>query len=128
MKSARQGGGGVYYCDAWGTSLGRIRRDVNGLWDFAPHEIAIFNYRLDSTPQWVSAVGGRVLRNSRDDVGFISLGYPDNVLAHVHVSWAAPDKAREGGVVKSDKRIVCNDLNGGQHGGEFEKGVTTGRQ
>ena len=117
--------GRVYSLYARRTNLGPIRRDVNALWDLAPHDIAIFNFLLDSTPQWVSAVGGKVLRNCRDDVGFISLGYPDNVLAHVHVSWADPDKAREVVVVKSDKRIVFNDLNGVEQVRVFEKGVST---
>jgi predicted dehydrogenase len=117
-------GGRVYYLYARRTNLGPIRHDVNALWDLAPHDIAIFNYLLDSTPQWVSAVGGKVLRNCRDDVGFISLGYPDNILAHVHVSWADPDKAREVVVVKSDKRIVFNDLNGIEQVRVFEKGVS----
>jgi predicted dehydrogenase len=124
----QQKGGRVYYLYARRTNLGPIRRDVNALWDLAPHDIAIFNYLLDSTPQWVSAVGGKVLRNCRDDVGFISLGYPDNVLAHVHVSWADPDKAREVVVVKSDKRIVFNDLNGVEQVRVFEKGVSTVEQ
>jgi predicted dehydrogenase len=117
-------GGRVYYLYARRTNLGPIRRDVNALWDLAPHDIAIFNYLLDGTPLWVSAVGGKVLRNCRDDVGFISLGYPDNVLAHVHVSWADPDKAREVVVVKSDRRIVFNDLNGIEQVRVFEKGVS----
>jgi len=124
----QQDGGRVYYLYARRTNLGPIRRDVNALWDLAPHDIAIFNYLLDSTPQWVSAIGGKVLRNCRDDVGFISLGYPDNVLAHVHVSWADPDKAREVVVVKSDKRIVFNDLNGVEQVRVFEKGVSTVEQ
>ena len=116
--------GRVYYLYARRTNLGPIRRDVNALWDLAPHDIAIFNYLLDSTPEWVSAVGGRVLGNSRDDVGFVSLGYPGNILAHVHVSWADPDKAREVVVVKSDRRILFNDLNGTEQVRVFEKGVS----
>jgi predicted dehydrogenase len=124
----QNGAGRVYYLYARRTNLGPIRRDVNALWDLAPHDIAIFNYLLDGTPQWVSAVGGKVLRNCRDDVGFISLGYPENVLAHVHVSWADPDKAREVVVVKSDKRIVFNDLNGIEQVRVFEKGVSTVEQ
>lgn len=124
----QKGDGRVYYLYARRTNLGPIRRDVNALWDLAPHDIAIFNYLLDSTPLWVSAVGGKVLRNCRDDVGFISLGYPDNILAHVHVSWADPDKAREVVVVKSDKRIVFNDLNGIEQVRVFEKGVSLAEQ
>lgn len=120
----KQDGGRVYYLYARRTNLGPIRRDVNALWDLAPHDIAIFNYLLDSSPEWVSAVGGKVLGNCRDDVGFVSLGYPGNILAHVHVSWADPDKAREVVVVKSDRRILFNDLNGVEQVRVFEKGVS----
>src|SRR4029077_14155401 len=120
----RDGNGRVYYLYARRTNLGPIRRDVDALWDLAPHDIAIFNHLLDETPVWVSAVGGRVLGNCRHDVGFISLGYPDNVLAHVHVSWADPDKAREVVVVKSDRRIVFDDLNGVEQVRVCEKGVS----
>lgn len=125
VKEYNQAGQGrVYYVYARRTNLGPIRRDVNALWDLAPHDIAIFNYLLDSVPEWVSAVGGKVLRNCREDVGFISLGYPDNVLGHIQVSWADPNKAREVVIVRSDRRIVFNDLNGLEQVRVFEKGVS----
>jgi predicted dehydrogenase len=119
------GNGRVYYLYARRTNLGPIRHDVNALWDLAPHDVAIFNYLLDSVPEWVSAVGGKVLRNCRHDVGFISLGYPGNIIGHIHVSWADPDKAREVVIVRSDRRIVFNDLNGVEQVRVFEKGVST---
>src|ERR1700731_4818324 len=119
------GQGRVYYLYARRTNLGPIRHDVNALWDLAPHDVAIFNYLLDSVPEWVSAVGGKVLRNCRHDVGFISLGYPGNIIGHIHVSWADPDKAREVVIVRSDKRIVFNDLNGIEQVRVFEKGIST---
>src|SRR2546429_4005635 len=96
--------GRVYYLYARRTNLGPIRHDVNALWDLAPHDVSIFNFLLDSVPEWVSAVGVRALRNRREDVGFISLGYPDNVVGHIHVSWADPNKVREVVVVGSNKR------------------------
>ena len=117
---------GVYYLYALRTNLGPIRRDVNALWDLASHDVAIFNYLLDCTPRWVSAVGAKVLRNCREDVGFITLGYPgtrDDIVGHIHVSWADPHKARELVVVGSDRRIVFNDLNGSEQVRVFEKGV-----
>jgi predicted dehydrogenase len=113
----------VYYLHARRTNLGPIRRDVNALWDLATHDIAIFNYLLESTPEWVSAVGAKVLRNCREDIGFISIGYPGNILGNIHVSWADPNKARELAVILSDKRIVFNDLNGLEQVRVFEKGV-----
>jgi predicted dehydrogenase len=115
--------GAVYYVYARRTNLGPIRSDVNAVWDLAPHDVAIFNYLLDATPQWVSAVGGRVLGRSREDVGFISLGYPDDVVGHIHVSWADPHKVREFVVVGSDARVAFDDLNAAEHVRVFEKGV-----
>lgn len=118
-----QGGDRIYYLYSCRTNLGPIRHDVNALWDLAPHDIAIFNFLLDREPEWVSAVGAKVLRNCREDVGFISLGYSDGIVGHVHVSWADPHKAREVVVVGSDRRIVFNDLNGVEQVRVFEKGV-----
>ncbi len=116
--------GRVYYLYASRTNMGPIRHDVNALWDLAPHDISIFNYLLDGVPEWVSAVGAKVLRNGREDVGFISLGYRDGIVGHIHVSWADPNKVREVVVVGSDKRIVFNDLHTSEQVRVFEKGVT----
>jgi len=113
----------VYYVYARRTSLGPIRSDVNAIWDLAPHDIAIFNYLLDSKPEIVSAVGARVLHDHREDVGFISLTYPGNVVGHIHVSWADPNKTREVVAVCRDQRIVFNDLDPLEPVRIFNKGV-----
>lgn len=115
--------GRVYYLYSQRTNLGPIRQDVNAIWDLAPHDISIFNYLLDSTPTWVSATGSKVLRNCREDVGFISLGYEDGVVGHIHVSWANPNKVREVVVVGSNRRIVFDDLNSLKQVQIFEKGI-----
>jgi predicted dehydrogenase len=116
--------GRVYYLYSSRTNLGPIRRDVNALWDLAPHDVAIFNYLLESVPVWASAVGVRALRNAREDVGFISLGYSSGILGHIHVSWADPNKVRELVVVGSERRIAFNDLNPLEQVRIFEKSVS----
>lgn len=113
----------VYYVYARRTNLGPIRHDVNAVWDLASHDIAIFNYLLDGPPKWVSAVGAKVLHNCREDVGFISLGYRDDVVGHIHVSWADPHKTRELVVVGADRRIAFNDMNALEQVRVFEKGM-----
>jgi predicted dehydrogenase len=115
----------VYYVYARRTNLGPIRHDVNALWDLAPHDVSIFNYLLDSTPEWVSAVGIKILRECHEDVGFISLGYPNGVVGHIHVSWADPNKVREIVVVGSDKRIAFDDLNPRESVRIFDKGAVS---
>ncbi len=116
--------GRIYYLYSRRTNLGPIRYDVNSIWDLAPHDISIFNYLMDSTPLWVSAVGSNILANSREDVGFVTLGYPGNVLGNIHVSWADPNKVRELVVVGSNQRVVFDDLNALERVKIYQKGVT----
>jgi predicted dehydrogenase len=115
--------GKLYYLYARRTNMGPIRTDVGALGDLVPHDLSIFNYLLGSTPEWVSAVSARVLGNGHDDVGFVSLGYPDDIVAHIHVSWAEPNKVREVVVVGSDTRIMFNDLDALERVRVFQKGV-----
>jgi predicted dehydrogenase len=119
------GSNGVYYVYARRTNLGPIRKDVNAVWDLASHDVSIFNYFLEAAPQWVSAVGSKVLNGKQEDVGFVSLGYPDNRVGHIHVSWAEPNKVREVVVVGSERRIVFNDLSPVEPVRIYEKGVVT---
>jgi len=116
--------GNIYYLHATRTNLGPIRSDVNAIWDLAPHDVSIFDYLLGGEPNWVSAVGGRVLGNCREDVGFITLGYPGGIVGNIHVSWADPNKVREVVVVGSEMRIVFNDMDAQERVRVFNKGVT----
>jgi predicted dehydrogenase len=115
--------GQLYYMYAQRTNLGPIRNDVNALWDLAPHDVSIFNHLMDGPPDWVSAVGHKALRNQREDVGFIVLGYPNNVIGQIHVSWADPDKVRQIVAVGSEMRVVFNDINPQEPVRVYEKGV-----
>ena len=118
--------GRVYYLHATRTNLGPIRHDVNAVWDLAPHDISIFNYLLDEQPQWASAIGSRALGNEREDVAFITLGYSNDVVGNIHVSWADPNKVREVVVVGSRQRLVFDDLNSLERVRVYEKGVSVG--
>lgn len=113
----------IYYLHAQRTNLGPVRHDVNALWDLATHDISIFNYLMGCVPLWASAVAAKVLRNGREDIGFVTLGYPGNVLAHIHASWADPNKARELVIVCDKRRIVFNDMNVLEQVRIFEKGI-----
>lgn len=115
--------GQLYYLYARRTNLGPIRHDVNAIWDLAPHDISIFNFLIGRMPQWVSAVGSPILGNCREDVGFISLHYDNNVVGNIHVSWADPNKVRELVAVGSNRRIVFDDTSSLERLKIFEKGV-----
>ena len=118
--------GQPYYLHATRTNLGPIRQDVNAAWDLAPHDIAIFNYLLDQQPLWASAIGTRVLKTDREDIAFATLGYANDVIGNIHVSWADPNKVREVVAVGSRRRVVFDDLNDVERVRVFERGVSAG--
>ncbi len=118
--------GQPYYLHATRTNLGPIRPDVNAVWDLAPHDVAIFNYLLGEQPLWASAIGTRVLKTSREDIAFATLGYANDVVGNIHVSWADPNKVRAVVAVGSRRRVVFNDLNDVERVRVFERGVSAG--
>lgn len=102
--------GRIIYIDSVRTNLGPVRGDVNALWDLAAHDLAIFNYWLESQPLRVSATGANVALDSPQDVAFASVQYASGVLAHVHASWLNPRKVRQITVVGEKKMIVFDDI------------------
>ena len=102
--------GSVYYLHAERTNLGPFRTDVNSVWDLASHDVYISNYLLGMRPREVSARGGKYLQRKLDDVAFISLVYPNGVLANIHVSWLDPRKVRQITVVGDKRMMIWDDL------------------
>lgn len=102
--------GDVQYLYSQRLSLGRIRRDTNALWNFAPHDISIMNFLLDETPVEVSAKGFSFIQQGIEDVCFASLTYPSGVGANIHVSWIDPRKTRLMTVVGDQKMAIYNDV------------------
>ncbi len=115
--------GQIYYMNATRTHLGLIRDDINAIWDLAPHDVSIFNHFLGTTPVKVSAIGACHLKPGKEDVAFINLIYPDNVIANVHVSWEDSNKERTIRVVGSQARSVFNDLDNFERVRLFKKGI-----
>ncbi len=102
--------GNLYYLDSARLNLGVFRSDVDVLWDLAPHDISIMLFLLDQDPTWISARGTAHINPSLAEVSYISLGFPDQVLAHTHVSWLDPSKVRRLTMVGSKKMVVFDEL------------------
>jgi predicted dehydrogenase len=80
------------------------------VWDLASDDLAIFDFLVGGLlPQRVSAYGGGFLHPKRIDVAFISLEYPQHIVANVQVSWLDPQKRRELTVVGSERMAIFND-------------------
>lgn len=115
--------GKIYYLYSTRTNLGPLRNDVNALWDLAPHDISIFSYMLESQPVRVTAQGAGFLQKGLEDIVFITLYYPKNIIVGIHVSWLNPRKVREITVVGSKKMLVFDDLNSQNPVCVYNKGV-----
>jgi len=115
--------GDVLYLHSQRLNLGRIQSDINAFWSIGPHDVSIANFLLDANPEWVSARGARYLHANIEDVMFVTAGYPDGVLAHMHVSWLDPSKTRRTTVVGSQRMLVYDDLDAEAKLKVFDKGA-----
>jgi predicted dehydrogenase len=105
--------GEIRYIYSQRLNLGRIRSDIDALWNFAPHDISIIQYWLgDPEPVSVHRVGMDFIQAGIDDVVFLSIVYPNKIIANIHVSWLDPQKVRKIIIVGSRKMVVYDDLAG----------------
>jgi predicted dehydrogenase len=103
--------GDLRYIYSQRLNLGRIRSDIDALWNFAPHDISIIQYWLgDPEPLSVLRQGMDYMQDNVDDVVFLSLVYPRKIMANIHVSWLDPQKVRKMIVVGSRKMVVYDDV------------------
>jgi predicted dehydrogenase len=115
--------GDVYYVDTARLNLGLFQRDINVIWDLAPHDLSILLHVLQREPISVSARGGAHIHQGVHDVVFMELRFPDNILANVHLSWLYPRKERRVTIVGSKKMLVCDDVQEIEKIRIYDKGV-----
>jgi len=103
--------GDIRYIYSQRVNLGRIRSDVDAFWNLAPHDISIVQYWLDeTTPVSVKRTGMAYVQDNMEDVSFLNIEYPNNIMVNIHVSWLDPRKVRRMTVVGSEKMVVYDDL------------------
>jgi predicted dehydrogenase len=103
--------GEIRYIYSQRLNLGRIRTDIDALWNFAPHDISIIQYWLGNPePISVSKQGMAYMQDGIDDVVFLSLEYPGKIIANIHVSWLDPQKVRKMIIVGSRKMVIYDDV------------------
>jgi predicted dehydrogenase len=103
--------GDIRYIYSQRLNLGRIRSDVDALWNFAPHDVSIVQYLLnDQRPLSTVRNGMDYVQDGIEDVVFMHILYPKKIMAHIHVSWLDPNKVRRVTVVGSKKMVVYDDI------------------
>jgi predicted dehydrogenase len=114
--------GKLYYYDSTRVNLGLFQHDVNVVWDLAPHDLSIIDHLIQQTPEAISATGQTHL-NGHEDVAFITLYFPDKVIAHINVNWLSPVKVRTTLIGGEKKMLVWNDLEVDEKIKIYDKGV-----
>lgn len=122
---ASQAIGRVYYTNAVRTNLGIFQKDVNVLWDLAPHDISILMYVLGLDPIDVSASGQAYVQRGIHDVARLVVNFENQVQSHILVSWLDPCKVRRITVVGDKKMVVYDDVEPLEKIKVFDTGVDT---
>ena len=115
--------GKIYYISTQRLNLGLFQNDINVIWDLAPHDISIILYLLGKKPLSVSAHGTSHINPLIEDVAVVTLRFPENLMAIIHVSWLDPDKIRRITVVGSKKMMVYDDVQPTEKIKIYDKGV-----
>ncbi|MDP3919644.1 MAG: Gfo/Idh/MocA family oxidoreductase [Candidatus Omnitrophota bacterium] len=102
--------GRIQYIYSNRLNLGKIRREENILWSFAPHDVSVILGLVGEMPESVEAHGGNYLHNRIADVTVSLLSFPSGVKAHVFVSWLHPFKEQKLIVVGDRGMAVFDDV------------------
>jgi UDP-2-acetamido-3-amino-2,3-dideoxy-glucuronate N-acetyltransferase len=101
--------GRLHYVSSHRLNLGKIRREENALWSFAPHDISVILSLTGQQPEQVSCFGEAYLTKNVADVTLTSLRFNGSIRAHVYVSWLNPFKEQKLTVVGSNAMAVFDD-------------------
>jgi predicted dehydrogenase len=114
--------GKLYYYDATRVNLGLFQHDINVLWDLAPHDLSIMDHWIRTRPEAVVATGQKHL-NGHEDVAYMTLYFPEKVIAHINVNWLSPVKVRTTLMGGEKRMLVWNDLEADEKVKVYDKGV-----
>ena len=114
--------GDLYYYDSVRVNLGLFQRDVNVIWDLAPHDFAVMDYLLSEKPFAVAACG-KAHVSDMEDTAYITVHFSDNMIAHFNVNWLSPVKIRTTLIGGEKKMLMWNDMEPDEKIKIFDKGV-----
>lgn len=112
------------YLDSVRINLGLFQSDVNVLWDLAPHDISILTYLFPLKPYSINATGISHTHNGIENIGYMTVNYEQDFIAHFTVSWLSPVKVRQTLIGGDKKMIVYNDLEPSEKVRVYDTGYT----
>lgn len=121
--------GNLYYLYSNRLNLGTVRTEENVFWSFAPHDISVLDYFVGHPAEKIVSKGSKFLQEKVYDVTITQLDYPNNVHAHIFVSWLHPFKEQRLVVIGSNGMVSFDDATGEKEIKfydkriDFEKGI-----
>jgi len=129
IKDCLTGGelGEIYYFDSVRINLGLFQRDINVVWDLAPHDLSMMDYFLEEKPVSIVATGSSHTESGFEDIAYITVRFKGSLIAHFHVNWMSPVKLRRIVIGGSKKMIVFDDLDPAEKIKIYDKGFRVAR-
>jgi predicted dehydrogenase len=115
--------GDLCYFDSVRVNLGLFQHDVNVVWDLAPHDLSIMDFLIKEKPTAVVATGEAHFNRDMEDISYITVYFPNNIIAHINVNWLSPVKVRTTLIGGLKKMLVWNDLDPDEKIKVYDKGV-----
>lgn len=121
--------GNLYYLYSNRLNLGTVRTEENVFWSFAPHDISVLDYFVGHPAEKIESKGSKFLQDNVYDVTITQLDYPDNIHAHIYVSWLHPFKEQRlvvigsKGMISFDDATVEKEIKFYDKRIDFEKGI-----
>lgn len=119
--------GDLLYFDSVRINLGLFQRDINVLWDLAPHDLSIMDYLIERQPHAISALGSSHIERGIENIAYLVMLFPDEFIAHFHFNWLAPVKIRRTMIAGSSKMVLYDDIEPTEKVRVYDKGVTASR-
>jgi predicted dehydrogenase len=119
--------GDLLYFDSVRINLGLFQRDINVVWDLAPHDLAIMDFIIDREPLSVTATGSCHVERGIENIAYVMLRFPDEFIAHFHFNWLSPVKIRRTLIAGSRRMIVYDDIEPTEKIRIYDKGVMVTR-
>ena len=115
--------GEILYVRSERVNLGLFQKDINVLWDLAPHDVSILIYVLGMMPTHVSAIGSAHVTEGVEDVAIVTLEFGPSLMANLLVSWLDPRKVRQMTLVGNRQMLVYDDLSSNEKLRLYDRGV-----
>lgn len=119
--------GDLLYFDSNRINLGLFQRDINVVWDLAPHDLSIMDFIIDRKPEALTAIGSCHIEKGIENIAYVLLRFSDEFIAHFHFNWLSPVKIRRTLIAGSRKMILYDDIEPTEKVRVYDKGVTSNK-